>query len=168
MRPRNGKVEVHGGTVMSQRQESFSNQPGERSSASSAGTSSADNRGRSGTAEQTSEAARDTATRAKRAAEGVYRQTSNAAADASDAIDATAGTLAESGHETLSQFAASISDRVRTFSTYLENRQLEELVDDARRLAQRNPALFVAGGIALGFTLSRFLKASGHSREIVS
>jgi hypothetical protein len=167
---------------MSQRQDSFSSQQSERSSASSATPSSADNRGRSdaeqisavahdtatGAAEQVSDVARDAATGAKRKAEDLYRKTSSTAADASDAIDATADALADSGHETLSQVAASISDRVRTFSTYLENRQLEELIGDARRLAQRNPALFVAGGVALGFTLSRFLKASGDSRRMVS
>jgi len=152
---------------MTQRQDSFSNQQSERSSASYS-PNSADNRELSGASEQIADVARDTATGAKRQAEDLYRKASSTAADASDAIDATVDALADSGHETLSQFAASISDRVRTFSTYLENRQLEELVDDARRLAQRNPALFVAGGVALGFTLSRFLKASGDSRRMVS
>jgi hypothetical protein len=32
---------------------------------------------------------------------------------------------------------------------------------DVRRLAQRNPTLFIAGSIAVGFGLSRFAKASG-------
>ena len=147
---------------MSQRQEFFSPQS-DRSQSSSATASSSDD-ALSTAAERATNVARDT--EAKRKAENLYRATSSSAADASDAIDATADALADSGHETLSQFAASISDRVRTFSNYLENRQLEELVDDARGLAQRNPALFVAGGVALGFTLSRFLKATGGSRRI--
>jgi phage repressor protein C with HTH and peptisase S24 domain len=149
---------------MSQRQEFLSPQS-DRSQSSSATASSSDD-ALSTAAERATNVARDTATEAKRKAENLYRATSSGAADASDAIDATADALADSGHETLSQFAASISDRVRTFSNYLENRQLEDLVDDARGLAQRNPALFVAGGVALGFTLSRFLKATGGSRRI--
>jgi hypothetical protein len=60
----------------------------------------------------------------------------------------------------LSRAAAALSERVRAFSGYLEDRSLEDLVSDARALAQRNPGLFVAGGVALGFALSRFLKAS--------
>jgi hypothetical protein len=75
-------------------------------------------------------------------------------------MDDAADALASSGHETLSQAAAALSDQARKFSTYLEDRRLEDLIGDARRLAQRNPALFVAGGVVLGFALSRFLKAS--------
>ena len=94
------------------------------------------------------------------ASEDVYRAGSSAAAGTSDAIDDAADALASSGHESLSQAAAALSDQVRKFSNYLQDRRIEDLVGDARRLAQRNPALFVAGGVALGFALSRFLKAS--------
>ena len=41
--------------------------------------------------------------------------------------------------------------------------QEADLARDARALAQRNPALLVAGGLALGFALSRLLKASAHN-----
>ena len=154
---------------MSQRPESTSPTQRERSSDAPTMQSSSGDADRAGAADRLTDVARDTATQAKRKAGDLYRETSNAAADASDAIDATADALADSGHETLSQVAASISDKVRTFSSYLENRPLEDLIGDARALARRNPALFMAGGVALGFTLSRFLKASGSgNRRMVS
>jgi hypothetical protein len=53
-----------------------------------------------------------------------------------------------------------MADRLHGFSDYLENRRIDELFEDARRLAQRNPGLFIAGGVVLGLALSRFLKAS--------
>ena len=115
---------------------------------------------RSGVRERVADATRDVASKAKRQAETVYRAGSSAAAGTSDAIDDAADALASSGHESLSQAAAALSDQARKFSTYLEDRRLEDLIGDARRLAQRNPALFVAGGVVLGFALSRFLKAS--------
>jgi hypothetical protein len=86
---------------------------------------------------------------------------SAAADDASNAIDDAASALGNSGHETLSQAAAALSDRLRGLSRYVEDRKLDDLLGDARQLAQRNPGLFIAGGVALGFALSRFLKASG-------
>lgn len=105
-------------------------------------------------------AARGAADEAKHRAESMYREASDVAAGASDAIDEAADKLEDSGHETLSQAAGALSERVRMLSNYLEDRRLEDLVDDARRLAQRNPGLFIAGGVALGFALSRLLKAS--------
>jgi hypothetical protein len=110
--------------------------------------------------ERVADTVRDAAGEAKRQAESFYRDASVAAGKTSHAIDGAADALETSGHETLSQAAAALSDRVRTFSSYLENRRLEDLLGDARRLAQRNPGLFMAGGVALGFALSRFLKAS--------
>jgi hypothetical protein len=101
---------------------------------------------------------------AKRQAEGMYDSASNAAADAasetSNAIDDAASALQRSGHETLSQAAAGLAERMRDLSGYLKDRSLEDCMGDARNLAKRNPALFIGGGIAIGFALSRFFKAS--------
>lgn len=111
-------------------------------------------------------AGREAADEAKRQADSVYRDAqagaSAMAADASGAIDSAARALEDAGHETLSEAANALSERMRSFSGYLENRKLEDLLADARRLAQRNPGMFVAGGMAIGFALSRFLKASSN------
>ncbi|HET8697159.1 MAG TPA: hypothetical protein VFO94_06725 [Gammaproteobacteria bacterium] len=110
--------------------------------------------------------AADTAKRAAtRQAQGMYDSASNAAADTasetSSAIDDAASALQRSGHETLSQAAAGLAERMRDLSGYLKDRSLEDCMADARALAKRNPALFIGGGIAIGFALSRFFKASG-------
>lgn len=42
----------------------------------------------------------------------------------------------------------------------LHQRSANDLLHDAEDLARRNPALFIGGSIALGFALSRLLKAS--------
>ena len=133
-----------------------------------ADTSSTQPNGNPSTGERAAEAARKAAStakrQAKRQADSAYDAASDTAADAasetSNAIDDAAGALERSGHETLSQAAAGLADRVRTLSGYLKDRNLEDCMADARRLAQRNPALFIGGGIALGFVLSRFFKAS--------
>lgn len=114
--------------------------------------------------ERIAETTRTAANEAKQSAEAAYRETSHVAADTSDAIDEAARALGGSGHQTLSEATAALSDRVRTFSRYLEGRRLEDLLTDARGLAQRNPGLFVAGGVGLGFVLSRLLKAGATQR----
>jgi hypothetical protein len=125
------------------------------------GQSSMDSNGGSANAqERIADAARNAASGAKRQAESLYQGASSTAAETSDAIDDAADVFERSGHETLSQAASALSERVRNFSHYLEDRKLEDLVGDARRLAQRNPGVFIAGGMALGFALSRFLRAN--------
>jgi hypothetical protein len=92
--------------------------------------------------------------------EGAKRTAVDAADETSAAIEDVANALHSSGQTTLSQAAAAMADRLHGFSDYLENRPVDELFEDARRLAQRNPGLFIAGGVVLGLALSRFLKAS--------
>lgn len=106
----------------------------------------------------------------KRQAESLYEDASSTAAatanETSDVVDDAADALDKSGHETLGRAAAALSERMRSFSAYLEDIKLEDLLRDAQRLAQRNPALMIGGGVALGFLLSRFFKASaGASRR---
>jgi hypothetical protein len=127
------------------------------------------NIGGSSMREDMASAGREAADEAKRQADSMYRNAqagaAAVAADASGAIDSAASALEDAGHETLSQAANALSDRMRSFSGYLEDRRLEDLLADARRLAQRNPGMFVAGGMAIGFALSRFLKASANGRS---
>jgi hypothetical protein len=115
------------------------------------------------------EAGAEAATAAKREArsmfEGAKRTAVDAADDTSAAIEDVANALRSSGQTTLSQAAAAMAERLHGFSDYLENRPVDELFEDARRLAQRNPGLFIAGGVVLGLALSRFLKASVQSSD---
>jgi hypothetical protein len=86
---------------------------------------------------------------------------------AADQIDQVAQALTRAGEElgqsqpTLANYASQISSSVSTFAARLRDGNMDELVTDARELARRNPGLFLVGGVALGFAVSRFLKASG-------
>jgi hypothetical protein len=139
------------------------NPPTPDTSSSRADKSNGDSTG-SEPRERLGTAAREAASGAKRQAESVYRDVSSGAAatadETSNVIEDAASRLDESGHETLGKATAALADQVRRFSAYLESRRLEDFVRDAQRLAQRNPALFIAGGVALGFALSRFFKAA--------
>ena len=86
---------------------------------------------------------------------------------AADQIDQVAQALTRAGEElnqsqpTLANYASQIANSVGTFANRLRDGNMDDLVSDARELARRNPGLFLIGGVALGFAVSRFLKASG-------
>lgn len=60
----------------------------------------------------------------------------------------------------LSHYATDLAQNMTTLAGNLRGKSIDELLQQAGRLARDNPALFVTGSVALGFGLSRFLKAS--------
>lgn len=62
---------------------------------------------------------------------------------------------------TMADYAGRLAEGVGNLATRLREGSWEVLVEDTRQLARRNPALYLAGGVAVGFALSRFIKASG-------
>jgi hypothetical protein len=108
--------------------------------------------------------ARDASEEARSAVERGKHQAVGAAERTAAALDQTSANLAAEGQETLAEVAGMLSSRLSGLAHSLERRSLDELARDARQLAQRNPGLFVAGGVALGIALSRFFKASAPQR----
>jgi hypothetical protein len=91
---------------------------------------------------------------------GQYRDT------AADQIDALARGAKSAMSELeandtlgLSHYLADMADSMSGLASKLRNKSAEELLHDGSRLARDNPGLFLAGSIAVGFGLSRFLKA---------
>jgi hypothetical protein len=74
-----------------------------------------------------------------------------------------------SGNEpTLADLANRLAGAVGNLATRLREGSIEDLVEDTRSLARRNPGLFIAGGIVAGFALARFAKASARRVESAS
>jgi hypothetical protein len=90
---------------------------------------------------------------------------------AADQIDELAHALGRAGEQldqsqpTLASYANQIASGVSNLATRLRDGSVEELLDDARGVARRNPGLFLLGGFALGVALARFLKASDRPEE---
>jgi len=63
----------------------------------------------------------------------------------------------------LAGFAETAVERLNTWSSQLEHKDVGELLDDIERFARRNPALFVGGAFALGLLGARFLKSTAPS-----
>ncbi|MBV9317141.1 MAG: hypothetical protein JOZ34_06720 [Gammaproteobacteria bacterium] len=86
---------------------------------------------------------------------------------AADQAEALAGAVDRAADElrdknpTLADYALGLSRGISNAAEQLSSRSVEDLLVEARALAQRNPTLFVLGSVGLGVVLSRFMKASG-------
>ena len=111
---------------------------------------------------------------AKRQAQSAARQlkdrglerAESAKSAAADQAEALAGAVDKAADElrgsnpTLAEYASNLSRGISAAAEQISNRSIEDLLGDARALAQRNPTVFVLGSVGLGVVLSRFLKAS--------
>jgi ElaB/YqjD/DUF883 family membrane-anchored ribosome-binding protein len=68
------------------------------------------------------------------------------------------------GKDWPARLADQLADRVESFGSYLHDADADRMLRDAERFARRQPWAIVAGGLALGFAASRFLKASSGRR----
>lgn len=68
----------------------------------------------------------------------------------------------------MSDYLADMAESMTGLAGNLRGKSAEQLLHDGADLARSNPALFIAGSIALGFGLSRFLKAGSAPASTVS
>lgn len=87
--------------------------------------------------------------------------------DVAEAVESAASTLSELDHEGLADYASQLASSLGDISSRLRNKSVDEIAHDVRRIAERSPALFVLGSVAVGLGLSRFAKAgrSGGGRQ---
>jgi hypothetical protein len=68
--------------------------------------------------------------------------------------------LRDAQHETLAQYVESAASQIEQFSQRLRDKNVGDLVEDAQRLARRQPAVFIGSAFALGLLGVRFFKSS--------
>lgn len=105
--------------------------------------------------------------RGRETLEGAKERAAEQAQGVASALEATADDLeAGDGNEALSGYTRSMASIMKRFAGGLRERDIEEFAGELASFARRNPASFLAGSVALGFGVSRFLKAtSQRSRE---
>jgi gas vesicle protein len=77
-----------------------------------------------------------------------------------EAVRKTTETLRSEQHDTAARFVGQAADQLQRLSTQLRQKDVTELVDEAARLARRQPAIFVGLSFAAGLLTARFLKSS--------
>jgi hypothetical protein len=74
--------------------------------------------------------------------------------------------LREEGKEGPAKLADQAADRVERLGSYLTGSNADRILQDLEDLGRKSPTAVIAGGIALGFAASRFLKASASERYV--
>jgi hypothetical protein len=72
--------------------------------------------------------------------------------------------LRSKGKEQPAKYAEQAADRAERLGSYLKDSDADKILGDVEGFARRQPMAVLAGGLALGFAASRFLKASSAKR----
>jgi hypothetical protein len=124
--------------------------------------------GPSSTTEQAKEKAQEGAQQAKRT---VRDQVDQRSTEAGERIGTTAqdirdvgDQLRQQGKDQPAKLADQAAQRAESLGEYLKNSDGDTILRDVEDFGRRQPWAVIAGGIALGFAASRFLKASSSRR----
>jgi hypothetical protein len=77
-----------------------------------------------------------------------------------EAVRRSTEVLRTENHETAARFVERAAEQLQNVSTRLRQKDIGEILDDAGRLARRQPAIFIGLSFAAGLLTARFLKSS--------
>ncbi len=97
----------------------------------------------------------------------VKEEAADRADRAADAVEQTAEQISDRGDggEAIAGYGHSMASFMRRMAGGLREQDLDEFASELSDYARRNPGMFLAGSVALGFGISRFLKASASRSE---
>lgn len=108
--------------------------------------------------EQAGDKARTYAEDGKAKATGALAQLSEMLTEAAANVDEKFG--AQYG-----QYARTAADKVQGFSSTLDDKTVDELMDSARELVRKSPAVAIGAAAALGFVVARLLASGLDQRD---
>lgn len=101
---------------------------------------------------QAGEKAREVAGQGKEKATG-------ALSDAARFLEETAKTIEEKVGPQYGRYAHSAAEGVSGFAEQLKAKDVDDLIEDARALVRKSPAVAIGAAVAVGFVLARLVKA---------
>ncbi|MFO7287250.1 MAG: hypothetical protein C0P79_010375 [Gammaproteobacteria bacterium] len=106
-----------------------------------------------------SDAAKSAKDRGKETLDEAKRKAADRADEVASALESTAADL-ESSDGAMAGYGRSLAELMKRFAGGLRENDIEDFAAELAAFARRNPASFLAGSVALGFGVSRFLKAT--------
>lgn len=108
--------------------------------------------------------AKDKAEAARDQASGLIDERKSAAAeelaDLSEALRGASEHLRNHSRSVIAGFAQTTADRIESVATAVRERDIVDLIDEAQRFARRQPEVFFAGAVALGFLFARAMRST--------
>lgn len=118
---------------------------------------------------QTKQKAQEIADQTKQQGRAMFDQQKESAAGQMDSVAkafrSTAQQLEGEGQQQTGKYVGMVAENLESLGRRLKEKNIDELLSDAQNLARRSPATFIAGSIAAGFILSRFLKSSAARQD---
>lgn len=125
--------------------------------------------GTAGMADSARHYAGDMASRAKEKGRSLFEQQKQTAlgqvSSVAGAIRSTAHNLEGEGQGQTAHYVQLLADQLESLGGRLRQKDLDTLVRDAESIARRSPGTFLAGSVAVGFLLARFLKSSAEREQ---
>ncbi|HRW07552.1 MAG TPA: hypothetical protein P5121_20755 [Caldilineaceae bacterium] len=119
--------------------------------------------------EQAKAKANDVSAELRDTAESTFDEQKNRTADQAEgiahALRQSSQELRSNDQEAIAYYTDMAADQVEHFSGYVRSKGLTDVMHDVQDLARRQPELFVAGMLAGGFLLGRFLKSSQRAQS---
>lgn len=106
------------------------------------------------------EASRQFADKGKEKAEALSGKAAEALEEVEAVAEAQAEELERRGMDNLSEYVREMANGIGGLAENLRHKSVDELIRSASDLAHRNAGLFLLGSVAIGFGLSRFVKAA--------
>ena len=103
--------------------------------------------------------------RGKKQLDTTRRAAADQAQKVAGVIEQASEQLGRADQQSLARYTGEFATSIKSLADNLNNRSIDELGSDALRLARQNPTLFLLGSVAIGFALSRFVKASAERPE---
>jgi hypothetical protein len=123
------------------------------------------------TAEQAQQKAKEITQQAQEQAKSAAASRKEQAAEGlqgiAQAFRQTGETLRQENQGAIADYSEKMASQIERFSSYLEERDVDQLLGDAEGFARRHPEAFLGGAFAFGLLLGRFIKSSGERRELV-
>jgi hypothetical protein len=155
-------------------QGSFAGQGGSASYGSTGGYGGAGMTGERDTMQQAKDTVRNVASQVREDAAGAarsgYRNTANRTAETLGTVAQTLRSSTEQLHaqhqgEAIARYIERASDQAQRFAEYLRNAEPDQVVNEVRNFARRQPTLFLGGAFMMGLVASRFLRASERDQQ---
>jgi hypothetical protein len=114
--------------------------------------------------EKAQEAGQQARTRVRDEVDRRSTQAGEQAGSTAQALRQASQRLREDGNEPIAKGMEQVAQRVDSAGSWLRDADGDRILRDVEDFGRRNPLAVVAGGVALGFAVSRLLKASSRSR----
>lgn len=106
------------------------------------------------------EATAQVQTRAKDITEERKSQAAGEVAKVAQAVRTTSREMRNQDQENVAHYTEIVADQIEQVSHYLDERDINHLLNDAADFARRRPEIFLGGAFMVGLALGRFLTSS--------